>query len=383
ARPAQYLRRSRLASDPPVARAPWSARLHDRSCRRPVRSVCGRGGLGLGGCGEGGSQQARRIAARRLLHRTRPGRSRGPISAWLWDFELGGLAGASRRICRLALPRSRDRAGRGVARGARCEPQGLADSRGARQMTAAAVWVRTGVAAVTAAFLTSIAPVTDAHAATARPVDGKALISAADDLEDWLTHGRTYDEQRFSPLDRINAANVKDLGLAWFADLDTARGQEATPLVIDGTVYITTAWSKVKAYDALTGRQRWEYDPKVPGEAGILTCCDVVNRGLAAWGRRLYLGTLDGRLIALDRDSGKLLWSKLTVDRSKPYAITGAPRVIDGRVIIGNAGAEMGVRGYVAAYDSDDGNELWRFYTVPDRPGANAAPHLKRAEATW
>ncbi len=223
----------------------------------------------------------------------------------------------------------------------------------------------------------------DAHAAAAGTVDAKALLSAADNRNEWLTHGRTYDEQRFSPLEQINTGNVKSLGLAWFADLDTARGQEATPLVIDGTVYITTAWSKVKAYDALTGRQRWEYDPKVPGEAGILTCCDVVNRGLAAWGRRLYLGTLDGRLIALDRDTGKLLWSKLTVDRSKPYAITGAPRVIDGRVIIGNGGAEMGVRGYVAAYDSNDGKELWRFYTVPDRRGANVARHLKRAEATW
>src|SRR5438552_16363529 len=142
----------------------------------------------------------------------------------------------------------------------------------------AASWV----AAAAVALLTPIEPMPDAHAAARRPVDGEALSSAADDLTDWLTHGRTYDAQRFSPLEQINTGNVKSLGLAWFADLDTARGQEATPLVIDGTVYITTAWSRVKAYDALTGRQRWEYDPKVPGEAGILTCCDVVNRGLAA-----------------------------------------------------------------------------------------------------
>ena len=238
------------------------------------------------------------------------------------------------------------------------------------------------VAAAAAAVLISSAPVPGAPAA-ATAVDGKALTSAAGDLSDWLTHGRTYDEQRFSPLEQINTGTVKDLGLAWFADLDTARGQEATPLVIDGTIYITTAWSKVKAYDAVSGRLRWQYDPKVPGEAGIRACCDVVNRGLAAWGHRLFFGTLDGRLIALERDSGKLLWSTLTVDRSKPYGISGAPRVIDGRVIIGNGGAEMGVRGYVAAYDSEDGKELWRFYTVPDRPGANTAAHLKRAEATW
>src|SRR5438309_10009030 len=164
----------------------------------------------------------------------------------------------------------------------------------------AASWV----AAAAVALLTSIEPMPDAHAAARRTVDGKALISAAGDLKDWLTHGRTYDEQRFSPLERINTGNVKNLGLAWFADLDTARGQEATPLVIEGTVYITTAWSKVRAYDALSGKLRWEYDPRVPGEAGIRACCDVVNRGLAAWGRRVYFGTLDGRLIALDRETG-------------------------------------------------------------------------------
>src|SRR5438270_11774930 len=151
-------------------------------------------------------------------------------------------------------------------------------------------WLTSGIVAVTAAFLTSIAPVPDAYAAAARPVDGTALISAADNLQDWLTHGRTYEEQRFSPLDRINAANVKNLGLAWFADLDTARGQEATPLVIDGAVYITTAWSKVKAYEAVSGKLLWEYDPKVQGVAGVLACCDVVIGGLAAWVHCLYLG---------------------------------------------------------------------------------------------
>jgi len=244
-------------------------------------------------------------------------------------------------------------------------------------------WARRATAATVAVFLTSLAAISPARAAGASPVDGKALLGAADNRSEWLTHGRTYDEQRFSPLEQINTSNVKTLGLAWYADLDTARGQEATPLVIDGTIYITTAWSEVKAYDAVSGKLRWEYDPKVPREAGVKLCCDVVNRGLAAWGDRLYLGALDGRLIALDRGTGKVVWSKLTVDPSRPYAITGAPRVIDGRVIIGNAGGEMGVRGYVAAYDCNDGRELWRFYTVPDRPGSNTAPHLKRAEETW
>ncbi len=214
-------------------------------------------------------------------------------------------------------------------------------------------------------------------------IDAAALLNAGANTANWISYGRTYDEQRFSPLDQVNAGNVKNLGLAWFADMDTARGQEATPIVIDGMIYITTAWSKVKAYDGATGKLAWEYDPKVPGEAAVNACCDVVNRGLAAWGDRLFFGTLDGRLIALDRATGKEVWSKVTVDQSKPYTITGAPRVIDGKVIIGNGGAELGVRGYVTAYDAADGKELWRFYTVPDKPGANEAKHLKAAEATW
>jgi quinohemoprotein ethanol dehydrogenase len=219
--------------------------------------------------------------------------------------------------------------------------------------------------------------------AAPRAVDAKSLLAAAGNTEDWLTYGRTYDEQRFSPLDRINTSNVKNLGLAWYADLDTARGQEGTPLVIDGKIYITTAWSKVKAYDGLTGKLLWQFDPKVPGETAVKACCDVVNRGLAAWGERLFVGSLDGRLIALDRNTGRPLWSTLTVDPSQPYTITGAPRVIDGMVLIGNGGAEMGVRGYISAYDANDGTQRWRFYTVPDKPGSNDAAYLKKAEATW
>lgn len=212
-------------------------------------------------------------------------------------------------------------------------------------------------------------------------IDGARIIKA--DGSEWLSYGRTYDEQRFSPLDQINAGNVGELGLAWFADMDTARGQEATPLVIDGKIYVTTAWSKVKAFDATTGKPLWDYDPKVPGETGVKACCDVVNRGLAAWGNMLFLGTLDGRLIALDRGTGREIWSKVTVDQDKSYTITGAPRVIDGMVIIGNGGAEFGVRGFVAAYDAATGKQLWKFYTVPDRPGANEAEYLKAAETSW
>ncbi|MBU7581037.1 MAG: PQQ-dependent dehydrogenase, methanol/ethanol family, partial [Porphyrobacter sp.] len=210
------------------------------------------------------------------------------------------------------------------------------------------------------------------------------LVSADGDGANWISHGRTYSEQRYSPLDGVNRDNVGQLGLAWFADMDTGRGQEATPLVIDGKLYLTTAWSKVKAFDATTGKPLWEYDPKVPGETAVKACCDVVNRGLATYGDKLFFGTLDGRLIALDRDSGKVAWETVTVDQSKSYTITGAPRVIDGKVIIGNGGAEFGVRGFVAAYDADTGKQLWKFYTVPEGGQGDDAPaHLQKAAATW
>lgn len=214
-------------------------------------------------------------------------------------------------------------------------------------------------------------------------IDAARLVGADADAANWITHGRTYSEQRYSPLDQVNAQNVGELGLAWFAEMDTARGQEATPLVMDGRLYLTTAWSKVKAFDAATGKPLWEYDPEVPGETAVKACCDVVNRGLAAWGDRLFLGTLDGRLVALDRETGKVEWEKVTVDRDQSYTITGAPRVIDGKVLIGNGGAEFGVRGYIAAYDADDGKELWRFYTVPGKPEADDPDYLKAAAKTW
>ncbi|GMN14216.1 PQQ-dependent dehydrogenase, methanol/ethanol family [Altererythrobacter sp. MTPC7] len=215
-------------------------------------------------------------------------------------------------------------------------------------------------------------------------IDGARLLNAQADGANWISYGRDYAEQRFSPLAQITTENVGELGLAWAADMDTARGQEATPLVMDGRLYLTTAWSKVKAFDAATGEPLWSFDPQVPGETAVKACCDVVNRGLAAWGDRLFLGTLDGRLVALDRDTGAVVWETVTVDQSKSYTVTGAPRVIDGKVIIGNGGAEFGVRGYIAAYDAVDGEELWRFYTVPDGEETEGSPeYLREAAATW
>jgi quinohemoprotein ethanol dehydrogenase len=215
-------------------------------------------------------------------------------------------------------------------------------------------------------------------------VDNARLAGANLDPEDWLSHGRTYDEQRFSPLSQITTSNVSTLGLAWSLDLDTARGQEATPLVADGVLYSTSAWSKVQAIDAATGRLLWQYDPKVPGETGAKACCDVVNRGVGMWKGRVYVGTLDGRLVALDAKTGKEAWSVVTVDQTKKYTITGAPRIVKGKVLIGNGGAEYGVRGYISAYDAADGKLAWRFYTVPGDPSQPfEAPILKQAAATW
>jgi PQQ-dependent dehydrogenase (methanol/ethanol family) len=224
----------------------------------------------------------------------------------------------------------------------------------------------------------------DEAAAPAAPVDATRLGAAASDGDNWLTHGRTYDEQRFSPLKKITAKNVGSLALAWALDLDTQRGQEATPLEVDGVLYSTSAWSKVQAIDAVTGHLLWQYDPKVPGEVGVKACCDVVNRGVAFWKGRVFVGTLDGRLVALDAKTGTPAWQTATVDASKKYTITGAPRVVKGKVLIGNGGAEYGVRGYVSAYDADTGTLAWRFYTVPGDPSQPfEAPILKKAAETW
>src|SRR6185295_11032210 len=215
-------------------------------------------------------------------------------------------------------------------------------------------------------------------------VDRVRIVNADKEPGNWMTHGRTYDEQRFSPLKQINDGNVSQLGLAWYFDMDTDRGQESTPIVVDGVMYFTSAWSKVFAVNAETGSPLWSYDPKVPPEWGANACCDVVNRGVAIWQHRVFVGTLDGRLVALDAATGKPVWETLTVDRQYRYTITGAPRVVDGKVIIGNGGAEFGVRGYVSAYDAQTGKMLWRFYTVPGDPSKPfESPALERAAKTW
>lgn len=228
------------------------------------------------------------------------------------------------------------------------------------------------------------------QAPAAANVTAERLLNAGSEPGQWMTYGGAYDEQRYSRLTQINKENVKNLGLVWLADYDTNLQQTGSPLYVDGVIYVSTAWSKVYAFDARTGKELWKFNPKVPGEWAVKVCCGLVNRGIAAWNGKIYVGTLDARLIAIDAKTGKESWSTLTFDETKKddalyrYSITMAPRVVKGKVIIGNSGGEFGVRGYVSAYDAETGALAWRFYTVPGNP---AEPfendQMKMAAATW
>ena len=221
------------------------------------------------------------------------------------------------------------------------------------------------------------APIVESKSVTA-----ENIIQA--DSSGWLSHGRTYSEQRNSPLAKINPENISQLGLDWSYDLGTSRGIEATPIVHDGIIYVTSTWNIVHALDARTGAKLWDFDPVVDKAQGALGCCDVVNRGVAIWGDDVFTATIDGRLISLNAKTGAKNWDVNTIDKSKPYTVTGAPRIVNGKVIIGNGGAELGVRGYITAYAADSGKQLWRFYTVPGNPAdgfENAT--MEMAAKTW
>lgn len=212
-----------------------------------------------------------------------------------------------------------------------------------------------------------------------------AVTQNAISTKDWPAHGLDYAESRFSKLTKINADNVSRLGLAWSYDLESTRGVEATPLVVDGVMYVSASWSVVHAIDVRSGQKIWTFDPEVPPETGKKACCDVVNRGVALSNGRVFVGALDGRLIAIDAKSGKKLWEQDTrPSKDSPMTITGAPRVFKGKVIIGNGGAELGLRGYITAYDAETGKQAWRWYTVPgdpSKPFENDA--MEMAAKTW
>ncbi len=241
------------------------------------------------------------------------------------------------------------------------------------------------IAAGCAALMMAAGGVTSAAAGQpAAAVDTARIIGADAEPGNWMAHGRTYSEQRFSPLDTINTDTVGDLGLAWHVDLNTRRGVEATPLIVDGVMYVTGPWGVAWALDAKTGEELWFHDPQVDKAWGQKGCCDTVNRGAAVYDGSVFLASFDGYLWSLDAKTGAVNWKVNTIDRTKSYTITGAPRVVDGKVFIGNGGAEYGVRGYFSAYDTKTGDMLWRFYTVPnapDRPQEGA--HLEAALDTW
>ena len=208
--------------------------------------------------------------------------------------------------------------------------------------------------------------------------------------KDWLTLGGNQLMQHYSPLSKINKENIKDLGFAWMYDAQTyignvPRGLEATPIVVDGIMYTSGAWGAVYALDAKTGKELWKYLPPVDASYGRRACCDAVNRGVAVWEGNVYVGTLDGFLVCLDAVSGREVWKQDTfTDRSLAYTITSPPQVAGNIVMIGNSGAEFGVRGYVTAYDLKTGEQKWRFFIVPGDP-KNGFEHeeMEMASKTW
>ena len=230
--------------------------------------------------------------------------------------------------------------------------------------------------AIFATFCISTSPVT--FAATAPRSDGR----------NWSTLGRDTQQNYFSPLESMNSSNIGRLGFAWVYDMGTIRGQEATPIVIDGVMYTSGYIGITYALDAASGREIWRFDPKISYQPIRDACCDAVNRGVAVFKGRVYVASIDGRLHALDAATGHELWSVDTiVDHQLPYSSTGAPIVAHDVVVIGNAGADMGhsgVRGYISAYDLNDGTFRWRFFTVPPAPGKPFEhPEIALATKTW
>jgi quinohemoprotein ethanol dehydrogenase len=224
------------------------------------------------------------------------------------------------------------------------------------------------------------------YALAARAVvpDGAALADESDGTN-WLSHGRTYSEQSFSPLTQIRVSTVRKLGLAWSLDLADERSLEGTPLSANGVIYATGGMSKVYAVDAVTGHLLWTYDPEVwKRDPRRLRLTLQVNRGVALWKDKVFVGTTDGRLIALDTKSGRVVWSVDTVAGYPKQSITGAPRIFNGKIVIGNGGADVGGRGYVTAYDADTGRQLWRFFTVPGDPSLGfESDAMRTAARTW
>ncbi|MFT4027079.1 MAG: PQQ-dependent dehydrogenase, methanol/ethanol family [Novosphingobium sp.] len=209
-----------------------------------------------------------------------------------------------------------------------------------------------------------------------------ALLDASDG-KDWAGYGRTYGQQHYSPLAEIDQGNAATLGLAWSLDLPAANSV-TQPIAVDGALYFAAGLSIVHAVDAATGRELWRYDPKVGEVGGLNLRVGWGVRGVAWWNGRVYVGTQDGRLVAIDAASGKPAWTTRTFGPDDPAYISGAPRVFDGKVLIGAGSTTGAMRGYVAAYDARSGKQLWRFHTVPGDPAKGFENRaMAMAAATW
>src|SRR5579864_5549056 len=219
-----------------------------------------------------------------------------------------------------------------------------------------------------------------------RRIDDAALRNAGKSGEEWLSYGLTPGETRYSPLNQINAANVSRLGLNWLYEIGPGGGnQEGTLLMSNGTLYGITNWSIVYAVDARTGKEKWRWDPEVNHTAvQPKVCCGIVNRGIAMYEGNIIAPVIDGRLIALNAETGKPAWETRVSYTQESYSITMAPRIAKGKVVIGVSGAEYPVRGFFEAHDAKTGQFAWRFYTVPGDPSKPPENEdMRRAAATW
>lgn len=250
--------------------------------------------------------------------------------------------------------------------------------------------ILTAFSALTLVMVASLAGCGDAT------VDANSAAVAAADLApesaapanpeaEWTSYGRDYSEQRYSPLTQITPDTISQLNLAWFGDLAERGGSyETTPVVANGRIFVSSPWSKVYAFDAKTGQQLWKYDPRVPGAFAVKLCCGIVNRGVSTYKDMIIWGTLDGRLMAVKAETGELVWERQVTDPEQWHSITGAPRIANGRIFIGEAGSEFHMRGYMAAYSADSGEELWRWWAVPGNPALGfEQPELEMAATTW
>tara|TARA_B100001123_G_scaffold1412_1_gene2016 strand:+ start:26049 stop:27713 length:1665 start_codon:yes stop_codon:yes gene_type:complete len=218
----------------------------------------------------------------------------------------------------------------------------------------------------------------DSVSAQTSDVSYERILGATEEPENWLTYNGTYSSQRYSLLDQINPSNVGDLELKWMLQNQVFGAWQSNPIVVDGIMYVTQRPNDVMAVDAITGRVFWRYQWTNSPDATV--CCGANNRGVAILGDKVFMGTLDAHLVALDATNGQPLWVTEVGDVNLAYSLTMAPLAVKDKVIVGVGGGEYGIRGYIAAYNADTGEEEWRFYTIP---GPGEPGHETWEEDDW